>query len=171
MNLLHHTKAKPSEKPVRVAPEAYYLFDTPAPGVPELCDAFKVRHLHESQSLGGGGAGGKTPYNGRTPARTPGPLGSATPGRMSVRQVGRTPNPYGPPTGGPMGGTTPAYPPPASSWGMPPPTTPYGYQTPAPFGQQPPPPPPNSVPPGMNPQRAALIQNSTGAWNQPGPGW
>ena len=27
-------------QPVRVAPEAYYLFDAPAPGVPELCDAF-----------------------------------------------------------------------------------------------------------------------------------
>ncbi|KAA1471105.1 transcription elongation factor Spt6 [Dentipellis sp. KUC8613] len=157
--------------PVRVAPEAYYLFDTPAPGVPELCDAFKVRHLHESQNLGGGGAGGKTPYSGRTPARTPGPLGSATPGRMSVRQIGRTPNPYAPTPGGPMGGTTPAYPPPPSSWGMPPPQTPYGYQTPAPFGQPPPPPPPNAGPPGMNPQRAALIQNSAGAWNQNGSAW
>lgn len=30
-------------KPIRVAPEAYYLFDAPAVGVPELCDAFKVR--------------------------------------------------------------------------------------------------------------------------------
>ncbi|PSR77343.1 hypothetical protein PHLCEN_2v7944 [Hermanssonia centrifuga] len=29
--------------PVRVSPEAYYLFETPAAGVPELCDAFKVR--------------------------------------------------------------------------------------------------------------------------------
>ncbi|KAF8964059.1 transcription elongation factor SPT6 [Flammula alnicola] len=29
--------------PVRVAPEAYYLFDAAAVGVPELCDAFKVR--------------------------------------------------------------------------------------------------------------------------------
>ncbi|KAJ3557008.1 hypothetical protein NM688_g1705 [Phlebia brevispora] len=29
--------------PVRVTPEAYYLFETPAAGVPELCDAFKVR--------------------------------------------------------------------------------------------------------------------------------
>lgn len=28
---------------MRVTPEAYYLFDTPAAGVPELCDAFKVR--------------------------------------------------------------------------------------------------------------------------------
>src|SRR5258708_14355733 len=37
-------------QPVRVAPEAYYLFDAPAVGVPELCDAFKVRHLHESQN-------------------------------------------------------------------------------------------------------------------------
>ena len=30
-------------QPVRVTPEAYYLFETPAAGVPELCDAFKVR--------------------------------------------------------------------------------------------------------------------------------
>ncbi|KAJ4487881.1 transcription elongation factor SPT6 [Lentinula aciculospora] len=29
--------------PVRVTPEAYYLFEAPAVGVPELCDAFKVR--------------------------------------------------------------------------------------------------------------------------------
>ncbi|KAJ7097816.1 transcription elongation factor SPT6 [Mycena belliarum] len=29
--------------PVRVAPDAYYLFDAAALGVPELCDAFKVR--------------------------------------------------------------------------------------------------------------------------------
>ncbi|KAJ6630875.1 transcription elongation factor SPT6 [Mycena sp. CBHHK59/15] len=29
--------------PVRVTPEAYYLFDAAAVGVPELCDAFKVR--------------------------------------------------------------------------------------------------------------------------------
>jgi len=31
-------------QPVRVAPEAYYLFDAAAVGVPELCDAFKVRY-------------------------------------------------------------------------------------------------------------------------------
>ena len=34
LNLLQH---------VRVTPEAYYLFDAAAAGVPELCDAFKVR--------------------------------------------------------------------------------------------------------------------------------
>lgn len=33
------------KQPVRVAPEAYYLFETPAPAVPELCDAFKVRYV------------------------------------------------------------------------------------------------------------------------------
>jgi len=32
-----------SHQPIRVAPEAYYLFDAAAVGVPELCDAFKVR--------------------------------------------------------------------------------------------------------------------------------
>ncbi|TFY83720.1 hypothetical protein EWM64_g301 [Hericium alpestre] len=156
--------------PVRVAPEAYYLFDTAATGVPELCDAFKVRHLHESQNLGGGGpgAGGKTPYGGRTPGRTPAAgLGSATPGRTSTRQVGRTPNPYGAPPNPAVGAVTPAYPPPPSNWGaMPPPQTPYGYQTPAQFGQPPQPP----GPAGMNPQRAALIQNA-GAWGQQPQAW
>ena len=95
------------------------------------------RHLHESQNVGGGGLGGKTPYGGRTPGRTPAP-GHATPGRMSVRHVGRTPNPYGgasnsmPPPATPYvaGGATPSYAartparpasppraPPVASWG------------------------------------------------------
>lgn len=30
-------------QPVRVAQEAYYLFETMVPSVPELCDAFKYR--------------------------------------------------------------------------------------------------------------------------------
>ncbi|CAL1704685.1 unnamed protein product [Somion occarium] len=139
--------------PVRVTPEAYYLFETPAAGVPELCDAFKVRHLHESQNLGGGGLGGKTPYGARTPARTPAP-GHATPGRMSVRHVGRTPNPYG----GAPGGATPFGAPPPSALGMPPPPTPAyaGYQTPG-YGSRPA---GAGAPGGMNPQRAAMIQQS-----------
>lgn len=150
-------------QPVRVTPEAYYLFETPAAGVPELCDAFKVRHLHESQNLGGGGLGGKTPYAARTPARTPA-AGHATPGRMSVRHVGRTPNPYG-------GGATPfgTQPPPSTS--MPPPPTPAyaGYQTPSSFNSRP----PGGAPGGMNPARAAMIQQS-GGWStgdRPGGGW
>ncbi|THH26563.1 hypothetical protein EUX98_g7622 [Antrodiella citrinella] len=162
--------------PVRVTPEAFYLFDTPAAGVPELCDAFKVRHLHESQNIGGGIHGGKTPYGARTPGRTPAP-GHATPGRMSVRQVpSRTPNPYG---GSAAGGP----PPPQTSYGLAPPTgqTPYGgNQTPSygpgGFGGRPPPPPPfastpshASVPGGMNPQRAAMIQRGWG--EGPGKSW
>ncbi|KAI0054143.1 transcription elongation factor Spt6 [Auriscalpium vulgare] len=154
--------------PVRVAPEAYYLFDTAATGVPELCDAFKLRQIHESQSLGTG-AGGKTPYGGRTPGRTPA-LGSATPGRMSVRQPARTPNPYGGASArvAAGGGSTPA----SGFNGMPPPQTPYGYQTP--FGGRPPPP-PNAygqppAPAGMNTPRAAAVQNS--GWGQaPGGPW
>ncbi|EPQ58032.1 transcription elongation factor Spt6 [Gloeophyllum trabeum ATCC 11539] len=147
--------------PVRVAPEAYYLFDTAAPGVQELCDAFKIRHLHESQNLAAGGAGGKTPYGaGRTPARTPGHM---TPGHMSVRQSARTPNPYGgtpsqpgPPAG--FGSTTP------STYGMPPPQTTYGYQTPSSYPPRTPAFPQQPAPPsGMNPARAAMIQQS-GGW-------
>ena len=30
-------------QPIRVTPEAYFLFEAAAVGVPELCDAFKVR--------------------------------------------------------------------------------------------------------------------------------
>ncbi|TDL24763.1 transcription elongation factor Spt6 [Rickenella mellea] len=154
--------------PVRVSPEAYYLFDTPVSGVAELCDAFKMRHLHQSQNLGGV-AGNKTPYGaGRmTPARTPGHRtpGHATPGHMSVRQVPRTPNPYS--------GTTPAptaYPaatPVPFAQGAPwlgAPLQGYGFQTPAAY---PPPPPgypaqPPNAPPGMDPGRAAMLQQNAG---------
>lgn len=154
--------------PVRVTPESYCLFEAPVAGVPELCDAFKVRHLHQSQNLANAGVGGKTPYGAgaRTPARTP---GHVTPGHMSVRQVpGRTPNPYG--------GQTPAPPPaygggiPSSSYGIPT-QPPFGYQTPSAYAHPHPPPqmgqPPPHIPPGMNPQRAAMIQNSSG-WDQGG---
>lgn len=146
--------------PVRVAPEAYYLFDAAAVGVPELCDAFKVRHLHESQNLAA--AGGKTPFGAgmRTPARPP---GGATPGRMSVRQVGRTPNPYGGQT--PYGG--PPIPP--TAYGIPPHAS-YGYQTPSHR-------PPNfpgqhaSLPPNLNAPRPPILpQSSAGHWPSQ-PGW
>jgi transcription elongation factor SPT6 len=140
--------------PVRVAPEAYYLFDAAAVGVPELCDAFKVRHLHESQNFANP-AGGKTPFGagGRTPARP----GGTTPGHLSVRQMGRTPNPYG--------GTTPApfSAPAVSSYGMPP-STPYGYQTP----HRPPNYPPTRplAPPGAT---AVPQHNASSGWG--GSGW
>ncbi|KAK1236011.1 Transcription elongation factor spt6 [Marasmius sp. AFHP31] len=153
--------------PVRVAPEAYYLFEAAAVGVPELCDAFKVRHLHESQNLANNASGGKTPYGGRTPGR---PSGHATPGRASVRPVGRTPNPYGGATPAPHYGATP------STYGQTPHgqtphgQTPHGYATPAHRPQAYPPPPPSNLPPhGMNPARAAMIQQST--WGKPGSGW
>ena len=143
-------------KPIRVTPEAYYLFDAAAVGVPELCDAFKVRHLHESQNMA---AGGKTPYGAgmRTPAR----LGGATPGHMSVRQVGRTPNPYGGQT--PFAGNVPP------SFAPPPPQpAAYGYQTPS---HRPPVPgyPPQVPPfaPNMNPARPPP---QSGVWGG-GPGW
>ncbi|KAF5377014.1 hypothetical protein D9757_007713 [Collybiopsis confluens] len=109
--------------PVRITPEAFYLFEASAVGVPELCDAFKVRHLHESQSAGGG----KTPYGagGRTPARIG---GYATPGRASVRPThGRTPNPYGGATPAPNYGSAPTN----FGTGTVPGQPPYaGYQTP-----------------------------------------
>lgn len=129
------------------------------------------RHLHESQNLGGGVHGGKTPYGGRTPGRTPA-AGHATPGRMSVRQVpARTPNPY-PGPGAAAGG-------PQTSYGLgPSSSTPYGggNQTPA-YGNfsRPVPPPfagaPPSVPSGMNPQRAAMIQRASGWGEGPGKAW
>ena len=114
-----------------------------------------------------GAAGGKTPFGDRTPGRTPAP-GHATPGHMSVRQVGRTPNPYGAPGGPPgaaaPGGFTPAF-------GGYPAGQQYaaGFQTPgyqqpgAPgYGQ---PPPPGGGPTGMHPARAAMIQGNS--WPAP----
>lgn len=144
--------------PVRVTPEAYYLFDAAAVGVSELCDAFKVRHLHESQNLANA-AGGKTPFGagGRTPARP----GGTTPGHMSVRQAGRTPNPYGVTTPAPYGA------PPVSNYGLPP-STPYGYQTP----HRPPhylPPSRPLGPPGVADRAAAVPQhNATSGWGSSG---
>ncbi|KAL5532712.1 SPT6 [Sanghuangporus sanghuang] len=156
--------------PVRVAPEAYYLFDAAAAGVSELCNAFKVRYLHESQSAGAAAAGSKTPYGaGRmTPGR---PSGLATPGRASIRQPAQTPNPYSssmPPPGPAMAPSVPG-----SSYGG---SSAYsaapsgfGFQTPRPGsfpGQQPP-------APGMNPPRPAMVQNtgasgSSGGWGSAG---
>ena len=159
---------KESAQPVRVAPEAFYLFDTPATGVPELCDAFKLRQIHDSQNLGSG-AGGKTPYGARTPGRTPALSGMATPGRTSVRQLGRTPNPYGGQSvhhSTMAGRATPAQ---SAVSGFA--QTPLaGYQTP--FGQRPAPPSsgfgqPDPV--GLN-QRTTLIQND-GGWGTGSGGW
>ncbi|KAH8833649.1 transcription elongation factor Spt6 [Flagelloscypha sp. PMI_526] len=187
--------------PVRVAPEAYYLFEAAAAGVPELCDAFKVRHLHESQNASTANLG-RTPFGagGRTPAR---PGYGVTPGHMSQRQPAppnRTPNPYGGATPRPPGwsGSTPAVPaaPPAgtSGWGGgQTPAAPSagwgGSQTPsagtwgatsgAPAngtsgwgagGQTPRQPAAPSAPAGMNPQRAAMIQQQ-GGWGTQGGGW
>lgn len=153
--------------PVRVMPESYCLFDAAVAGVPELCDAFKVRHLHQSQNLAGSAAaaGGKTPYAGagaRTPARTP---AHAAPGHMSIRQAARTPNPYGGQTPAPGIGA-PSFGPgaPSTNFNIPPPQASFGYQTPAYSG-----PPLPGIPPGMNPQRAAMIQNTAG-WGQDS-GW
>lgn len=117
------------------------------------------RHLHESQNISN--AGGKTPFG--AGARTPARLGGATPGRMSVRAPARTPNPYG-------GATPSQYPAaPPSGYSLPP-KTPYGYQTPS---HRPPNfPPQPSGPPGMNADRAAMIQQNAGGsgWRNSG-GW
>ncbi|KIY72184.1 hypothetical protein CYLTODRAFT_63573 [Cylindrobasidium torrendii FP15055 ss-10] len=118
--------------PVRVSPEAYYLFEAVAPGVSELCDAFKVRHLHQQNQAAQGAGGGRTPYGAGM---------GRTPGHASVRQPGATPNPYGGATprgfGAPTGG----------GWGQP-------NVAPA-------------MPSGMNPARAAMIQQgSTNGWGQ-----
>ncbi|THU88395.1 transcription elongation factor SPT6 [Dendrothele bispora CBS 962.96] len=141
--------------PVRVTPEAYYLFDAAAVGVPELCDAFKVRHLHESQNFANAAAGGKTPFaGGRTPARP----GHATPGRASVRQpIGRTPNPYGggTPAPGPHYGATPS-----NYSGQ----TPYGYQTPSHRFPGPP-------PPSMSGQTPMMQPTGNSSWPSQRSGW
>ncbi|KAK7019339.1 transcription elongation factor Spt6 [Favolaschia claudopus] len=149
--------------PVRVTPEAYYLFDAAALGVSELCDAFKVRHLHESQNQQASAPGGKTPFGAGT--RTPARPGNATPGHMSVRQPARTPNPYGGgTTPGRYGAATPSHfqpPVPQTAYGFAPSQPPYGYQTPSHRPAFPPPGQP--LPAGMNPARAAMIQQG-GGW-------
>ncbi|KZT42027.1 transcription elongation factor Spt6 [Sistotremastrum suecicum HHB10207 ss-3] len=144
--------------PVRVTPEAYLLFDTGAPSVPELCDAFKYRHTHIQNSTALGG-GGKTPYTG---SRTPGYVtpGHRTPGRMSVRQPARTPNPHsaGPGSAAPAPyGTAPTYP--GTPYGA------YGQNNPSLNGlpQRP------AGPPSMTPQRPLVTD--TPSWGNPRPSW
>ncbi len=132
------------------------------------------RHLHESQNMGA--AGSKTPYGaGRmTPARTP---GYTTPGRVSVRQPVRTPNPYsGPPQGsapgaGPVpnayGGASSSHAP-SASYGTTPSFGGKWVATPS-FGGAPQN--PQGPPPGMHPGRAAMIQQSgNSAWTPGGGG-
>jgi transcription elongation factor SPT6 len=91
----------------------------------------------------------------------------ATPGRASVRQTGRTPNPYGGQSVHPSamaGRATPAQ----TGYAQ---TPLAGYQTP--FGQRNAPPSAGfgqSDPVGMNQQRAALIQND-GGWGTGSGGW
>src|SRR5882762_6957615 len=109
--------------------------------------------MRESQNLGGASAGGKTPFG--AGSHTP---GHAIPGHMSVRNVGRTPNPYTGPH--PLGGA-----PPVSNYGLPSQNTYAGYQTPSAYPPHPPGFPQPAVPAGMNPARAALIQQ-TGGWGQ-----
>jgi transcription elongation factor SPT6 len=92
---------------------------------------------------------------------------------MSVRQLGRTPNPYGA-TGssGPVPttsyggmGSTPG---PGYSTA---PRTPYGYQTPSSYSNQPHyPQQPPAMPAGVDSTRATVIQNS-GGWGSSGSGW
>lgn len=118
----------------------------------------------------GGAAGGKTPFGARTPGRTPAP-GHATPGHMSVRQVGRTPNPYGGTAGMPPppipshGGFTPSFTgyPGAQQYGAG--FQPPGFPQPGPSGFGQPPPHAAGGPPGVHPSRAAMIQGN--GWGGP----
>ncbi|KAG9098244.1 hypothetical protein FRC06_006616 [Ceratobasidium sp. 370] len=133
--------------PVRVIPEGYVLIDTAVPTVPDLCNAFKMRY--------------STPQTGtaRTPAYGAGrmtPGGACTPGHCTPGHAtgGKTPNPYaGGKTPNPYAATqTPnPYAPPAraqqaGSWGTPP------------------------APPGMNPERARMLNSANGGGDG-GSGW
>ncbi|KAI0748143.1 transcription elongation factor SPT6 [Daedaleopsis nitida] len=155
--------------PVRVTPEAYYLFDTGAAGVPELCDAFKIRQKSMLMNSGLGGAGGgKTPFGARTPGRTPAAAGHATPGHASVRQVGRTPNPYSgtgmpPPGVPPPGGFTPTFNGYGQQFGAG--VQAPGFQPPGPPGYGQPPSHGGGGPAGVHPSRAAMIQGN--GWGHP----
>ncbi|KAI6094713.1 hypothetical protein F5141DRAFT_1014816, partial [Pisolithus sp. B1] len=70
-------------QPVHVTPESYCLSEAPIAGVPELCDIFKVRHLHQSQNLTNANVRGKPPYSAgaHMPAWTP---GHVVPGQTSI---------------------------------------------------------------------------------------
>jgi len=118
--------------------------------------------------------GGMTPYGGRTPGggRTP---STRIPGQTPNPYAQPTPNPYAQPPMAPPAMTTPLYGqaattgPQLTGYGMPPPpSTPSWGQTPqqAPL--------PGGVA-GMNPARAAMIQQGSGWGNQSngggGSGW
>ena len=118
--------------------------------LPENHLIYSTRHLHESQNLAAAVAGGKTPFG--AGARTPARPGGATPGHMSIRQVGRTPNPYGNGAQTPFAATGPP------NYGMPPNSS-FGYQTPS----HPPsfPGQASTMPPNLNAGRPP-----TSVWNQ-----
>ena len=138
-------------------------------------------YLHESQNASM--APPKTPYGagrmtpGRTPARTPGHMSSisamSSMQSMSVRNPSATPRHFGASSafssvpsssgGTPMsnfGGSTLGAP---STLGFQTPRGGNGGFTPRPGG-------PPAPPPGMNPQRASMIQES-GGWGSSGGGW
>ncbi|CAE6414499.1 unnamed protein product [Rhizoctonia solani] len=130
--------------PVRVIPEGYVLIDTPVPTVPDLCNAFKMRYStpQTTARTPAYGAGRMTPGGARTP-------GHRTPGHP---MGGKTPNPYA------VGGKTP---------------NPYATRTPNPYaGQQqasggwsaP-------APPGMNPDRARMINGENNNTGNSGSAW
>ncbi|KAG8759037.1 Transcription elongation factor spt6 [Serendipita sp. 396] len=149
--------------PVKVTPEAYVFFGEKLPSVPQLCDAFKMRHIGPLASAARPLQGGMTPFGARTPGR-------ATPAASRLQPQSKTPNPYQTPQQPAM--MTPVqYPPPPMTtgpqlvgYGMPPPQTPQwpGMST---TSQ----PPQNSGMSHMNPARAAMIQQSSG-WGNAGNG-
>ncbi|PVG00182.1 hypothetical protein CPB86DRAFT_871966 [Serendipita vermifera] len=143
--------------PVKVTPEAYVFFGEKLPSVPQLCDAFKMRHIGP---LAGGLKplpGGMTPHGARTPG------GRMTPGVHRVPMSGRTPNPHqNPPTATPLHSYAPGMTtgPQLSGYGAPPPQTPsWGSMPPSQYPAQ-------GGMPHMNPARAAMIQQSSGFNNQ-----
>jgi transcription elongation factor SPT6 len=113
-----------------------------------------------------GGGGGKTPFGG---GRTPGRPGGATPGHASIRQVGRTPNPYGG-AQTPYGGGRPGQPapPPGPPYGAP---QTYGYQTPS---HQTPGYLPANVAASIHPERMEMLRRTNQETSQgwvPNTGW
>lgn len=149
--------------PVKVTPEAYVFFGEKLPSVPQLCDAFKMRHI-------GPLAGARPLHSGMTPygARTPGgrtPAASRPPGPPAQS---KTPNPYHTPSYQQPSMSTPQqYPPQMTTgpqllgYGVPPPQTPsWGGMPPPQHG---------GMPSGIHPSRAAMLQQSSG-WGPPAGG-
>ncbi|KAI6098441.1 hypothetical protein EDD16DRAFT_1498342, partial [Pisolithus croceorrhizus] len=94
-------------QPMCITTESYCLSKAPITGVLELCDIFKVRHLHQSQNLTNANVREKLPHSAgaHMPAWTP---GHVVPGQIWQTPLGYwTPSVYAHATPTATNGTAP----------------------------------------------------------------